>query len=79
VEPSGRYAYVTNLYGDSLAVVDLANRQVAATVPTGASPNGVSFSPRAPAPAAEPEIALALPIHEEMGEAGEMEGHAEHH
>lgn len=76
VEPEGRYAYVTNLYGNTLTVVDLAEPTVVATVPTGASPNGVSFSTLAPA-AAAPEI--ALPVPDLAGEAAGIDGHEEHH
>jgi YVTN family beta-propeller protein len=86
VEPSGRYAYVTNLYGDDLAVVDLVDRQVVATVPTGISPNGVSFSSVVAAAAPSPEVALPIPVHEddtddhtEDAEGSEVEGHDEHH
>jgi YVTN family beta-propeller protein len=86
VEPSGRYAYVTNLYGDDLAVVELVAHQVVTTVATGASPNGVSFSPVAATAAPSPEIALPIPTHsdntdnrpEDTGDS-EVEGHDSHH
>jgi YVTN family beta-propeller protein len=85
VEPSGRYAYVTNLYGDDVAVVDLLERQVVATVATGESPNGISFSPVVSA-AASPEVILPIPTHEagidehaKETEEGQAEGHDEHH
>jgi YVTN family beta-propeller protein len=78
VEPSGLYAYVTNLYGDDLAVVDLVKRQVVATVATGASPNGVSFSPVVAVAAPSPEIALPITTHEDnIGEHGEETGESE--
>jgi YVTN family beta-propeller protein len=86
VEPSGRYAYVTNLYGDNLTVVDLVDRQVMATVPTGASPNGVSFSSVVTVAAPSSEIVLPIPVHEddtdehaEDAEGSEVEGHDQHH
>lgn len=72
VEPSGRYAYVTNLYGDSLAVIDIAAREVVATVPTGASPNGVSFLPGVVAAPPAPSVEIVLP-------AVSPAEHAEHH
>ncbi|RIK36788.1 MAG: hypothetical protein DCC57_22170, partial [Chloroflexi bacterium] len=83
VEPNGRYAYVTNLYADTMAVVALESLTLVASVPTGESPNGVSFSMLPPAAAATPEIVLPLPVHEEdadaghteEGDAGEHEGH----
>ena len=45
VEPSGRHAYVTNLNGNDVAVVDLDTLAVVATIPVGEKPNGISFSP----------------------------------
>ncbi len=44
VDPSGRHAYVTNLYADDVAVVDLDELEVVARVPVGDTPNGISFS-----------------------------------
>lgn len=79
VEPGGRYAYVSNLYGNTLAVVDLETRAVVATVPTGAAPNGVSVSPLAPA-AGGAEVLLPVAEHAGAIEGeGEPEGHDEHH
>lgn len=48
-----------------MAVVDIAARRVVATVPTGSGPNGISFPPSAPAAPAAPEIAMAVPDHED--------------
>lgn len=81
VEPSGRYAYVTNLYGNDLAVVDLEARRVIATAPTGEAPNGVSFSPIVSPAAPAREVMLPLPVHaeEDEGEEGTMGGHDQHH
>jgi YVTN family beta-propeller protein len=83
IDPTGRHAYVTNIYGDDLAVLDLLERRVVATLPMGAAPNGVSFTATAPRPAPAAEIVVALPDHSE-GEAhpkdeahGEGNGHAE--
>lgn len=44
VEPSGRHAYVTNLYGNDVAVLDLDTLSVVARIPVGDKPNGISFS-----------------------------------
>lgn len=44
VDPSSRYAYVTNIYGDDVAVLDLSGLRVVARVPVGDKPNGISFS-----------------------------------
>jgi YVTN family beta-propeller protein len=61
VDPSGKHAYITNIYGNDVAVLDIADQKVVATVPAGEAPNGVSFSRFAPAPASSPEIKLVLP------------------
>ena len=42
VGPSGRYAYVTNLYGNDVAVVDLPTSGVVGRVRVGEEPNGIS-------------------------------------
>ncbi|MBI2217670.1 MAG: hypothetical protein HYU51_10265 [Candidatus Rokubacteria bacterium] len=41
----GRLAYVTNAHAGSLSVIDLAERNVIANVPTGRGPNGVAVEP----------------------------------
>jgi YVTN family beta-propeller protein len=79
VEPSGRYAYVTNLYNDNLSVVDLVARQVETTVPTGISPNGVSFSPLTPTGDVKTEIAIPPIIREQDLQDQELEEHDAHH
>ena len=70
IEPSGRYAYITNLYGDNLAVLDIPARQVVATVPTGSGPNGVSFIPGPVVAAPATQIELGLPP---MGQEMDMD------
>jgi YVTN family beta-propeller protein len=56
VDPSGRRAYVTNLYGGTLSVLDLELRRELTEIAVGLRPNGVTFSPldpvRAPRPVA---------------------------
>jgi YVTN family beta-propeller protein len=79
VEPSGRYAYVTNLYNDNLSVVDLVARQVETTVPTGISPNGVSFSPLTPTGDVKTEIVIPPIIREQDLQGQELEEHDAHH
>ena len=44
VDPSSRHAYITNIYGDDVAVIDLKQLQVVARIPVADKPNGVSFS-----------------------------------
>lgn len=45
VEPTGRQAYVTDVWAGDVAVVDLASRRVVDRIPVGGEPNGISFSP----------------------------------
>ena len=45
VDPSSRHAYVTNLYSNDVAVLDLGELRVVARVSVGEKPNGVSYSP----------------------------------
>ncbi|HEX7128250.1 MAG TPA: YncE family protein [Thermodesulfobacteriota bacterium] len=37
--PGGRYAYVTNIYGGTLSILDVGRLEVGATVPVGEEPN----------------------------------------
>ena len=71
IEPSGKHAYVTNIYGNNLAVIDLAERKVVATLGTGAAPNGVSFSPVSGGPTPLGDVPLNLPgEHEDDHDGG---------
>ncbi len=45
VAPDGKTAYVTNLTGDTVSVIDTTTGTVTATVTVGSAPNGVAFSP----------------------------------
>lgn len=45
VDRDGRYAYVTNIYGNSVSVLDVKERKVVATVRVGKAPNGISVTP----------------------------------
>jgi len=49
VDPTGSRAYVTNVYGGDVAVIDLRRLRVVDRIRVGAEPNGISFSPLAPA------------------------------
>ena len=42
VDPSSRHAYITNIYGGDVAVLDLAEGKVVARIPVGEKPNGIS-------------------------------------
>ena len=61
IDPSSRYAYVTNVYENTIAVLDIAQQKVVATISTGAGPNGISFLPMAAASPPAVEIQLSMP------------------
>jgi YVTN family beta-propeller protein len=45
VDREGRYAYVTNIYENSVSVFDLKSAKVVASVRVGEAPNGISVTP----------------------------------
>jgi len=45
VDREGRYAYVTNMYANSVSVLDVKDYKVVKTVPVGKTPNGISVTP----------------------------------
>jgi YVTN family beta-propeller protein len=45
VDRDGRYAYVTNIYANSVSVLDVKDRKVVATVRVEKGPNGISVTP----------------------------------
>jgi YVTN family beta-propeller protein len=61
VDPTGARAYVTNVWGGDVAVVDLRSLRVVDHVRVGKEPNGISFSPLAPAKPSAAVIKLPLP------------------
>lgn len=52
IDPTGRRAWVTNVYDSTVSVVDLPARATVATIKVGKQPNGISYASRPPAPAA---------------------------
>jgi len=62
IEPSSRHAYITNMYANDLAVLDLKALQVVARIPVGSKPNGVSYSPVMVSP--RPTTNIELPRHD---------------
>jgi len=44
IDSSGTFAYITNMFADTVSVVDIKKRNVAATVKVGKEPNGISVS-----------------------------------
>jgi YVTN family beta-propeller protein len=67
VDPSSRHAYVTNIYGGEVAVLDLAQRKVVARIPVGEKPNGISFSPVVPS--VRPARSMRLPLRHDAEES----------
>ena len=67
IDPSSRFAYITNIYDNTVSVIDLEQKNVIATIPSGSAPNGISFStlPAVPAPSSEIQL--------EISEGGQMD------
>ncbi len=61
IDPSSRYAYITNIFENSMAVLDLKKMKVAADVQTGIKPNGISFSSLTPSLSLSGNVAIELP------------------
>lgn len=45
VGADGRHAYVTNLFANTVSVIDVQTRRTVTTVPVGDAPNGISVTP----------------------------------
>ena len=79
IDPSGHWAWVTNTYEDTVSTVDLSGLRLLATTPVAARPNGISYSPRPPAPAAATVITLDIPASAPAGPDGrEPARHGKH-
>ena len=63
IDPSSRHAYITNIYGNDVAVLDLKALEVVARIRVGAKPNGISFSPITVS--SRPDPKLELPTNQE--------------
>ena len=70
IDPSGRYAYITNIYENTVSVIDIEQRTVIATIPSGAAPNGISFSALPAIPAPSSEVQLEIPESDMMDMPG---------
>lgn len=84
IDPSSRHAYVTNIYSDDVAVVDLAELTVVARIRVGDKPNGVSFSalrlePQADVTLRLPDSVTGSDDDMEEGHDGESHGGATEH
>lgn len=62
IDPSSRFAYITNFYGNDVAVLDLRAKKIIAHIPVGSKPNGISFSPLAIS--SNPPATIELPLSE---------------
>jgi YVTN family beta-propeller protein len=62
IDTSGRWAWVTNSFDNTVSTIDLAALSVAATIPVGKGPNGISFSPEPPASIATNRTILTIPV-----------------
>jgi YVTN family beta-propeller protein len=60
-DEAAKTAWVTNMYDDTVSVIDLARAKVIATVAVGDAPNGISFSPQSPQSAPTATIPLPMP------------------
>ena len=79
IDPSGHWAWVTNTYDDTVSTVDLSGLKLLASTPVAARPNGISYSPRPPAPASSPVITLDIPAPAPAAPGGgEPAQHSEH-
>jgi len=45
MEPTGRYALVTNRYADLVSVIDLPTHTQVRTIPVGKAPHGMALRP----------------------------------
>jgi YVTN family beta-propeller protein len=72
IDPSSRHAYITNIYSDEVAVLDLAELKVVARIPVGDKPNGISFSS---VPVEHRDNVTLRPSELEVGTHREAEGH----
>ncbi|TNH28501.1 DUF1513 domain-containing protein [Micromonospora orduensis] len=72
VDPTGRRAWVTNVYDSTVSVIDLPTRATVATVKVGKQPNGISYAPRPPTSAAA-RVSVVLPT-----PSAASSGHGDH-
>jgi YVTN family beta-propeller protein len=80
VDPTGRRAWVTNVYDSwvtnvydsTVFVIDLPTRATVATIKVGKQPNGISYAPRPPA-SATARMSVVLPT-----PSAAASGHADH-
>lgn len=83
VDGGGSFAWVTNVYDDSVSMVDLQALRTVRTATVGDAPNGISFTP-VPLEADVDDVRLELPAredgpdgHDHGGGAGHSHGESE--
>jgi YVTN family beta-propeller protein len=52
MEPTGRYALVSNRYADAVSVIDVATHREVRRIPVGKAPHGMALRPEPPSRAA---------------------------
>lgn len=70
IDSSGRYAYITNIYENTVSVIDIEQKTVISIIPSGAAPNRISFSALPAIPATSSEIQLEIPERDMMDMQG---------
>lgn len=70
IDPSGRYAYIKNIYENTGSVIDIEQKTVIAPIPGGTAPNGISFSALPAIPASSSEAQLEIPESDMMDMPG---------
>ncbi|MEA9358478.1 beta-propeller fold lactonase family protein [Bacteriovorax sp. PP10] len=61
IESLSRFAYITNMYENTIAILDLKTLKIVASTPTGIKPNGISYSRYTPTATSSSNIAIKLP------------------
>lgn len=78
IDPASRFAYITNVWSNDVAVIDLSTRKVTSRIDVGDEPNGISFS-TAPWPAgATSKVDLANTM-QNIDDSMPDDMHMEHH
>lgn len=70
IDSSGCYAYITNIYENTVSVIDIEQKTVISTIPSDAAPNRISFSALPAIPAPSSEIQLEIPERDKMAMPG---------
>ena len=77
-DPGGRFAFVTNMYDDNVAIVDLDKLKVVSTIKVGDMPNGISFSTSVLGAESRPDVTVTADAPVGQSTTGEH-GHGEEH